>query len=134
MIINLISIPILVFLLSTFTLYFSGKKAAKKTQNKLWNAKTKIVFKKYSFGFCLIFLVLAVLFYIELTNYYIPVFLILYGILLFLLKNKKRKDFLILSGVSVLLGVLCFLIPSYWHSSLSILGIAHIAYGVVVKD
>jgi hypothetical protein len=51
MIINLISIPILVFLLSSFTLYFSGKKAAKKTQNKLWNAKTKIVFKKYSFGF-----------------------------------------------------------------------------------
>jgi hypothetical protein len=28
---------------------------------------------------------------------------------------------------------LCFLIPTYWDAALSIIGIVHITYGLVVK-
>lgn len=63
-----------------------------------------------------------------------PTFLIIYGALLFVLKSKERKNLLILSGLSVLLAMMCILIPTYWSSSISILGIAHITYGVVVKN
>ena len=69
-----------------------------------------------------------------LIDYLTPTFLIIYGALLFLLKCKERKNILILSGLSVLLAIMCILIPTYWYSSLSILGIAHITYGVVVKN
>ena len=68
-----------------------------------------------------------------LIDYLTPIFLFLYAVLLFLFKDKERKNLLILSGLSLLLAVMCMLIPTYWYSSLSILGIAHIAYGVVIK-
>ena len=49
------------------------------------------------------------------------------------MKHKSRKNILIISLVNVLLAALCIVIPSYWYSSLFILGITHITYGVVVK-
>jgi hypothetical protein len=67
-------------------------------------------------------------------TYLTPTFLILYGLLLFSVKHKDRKNLLILAGLSFFLAVICFLIPTYWSASFSILGIAHVAYGVAVKE
>jgi hypothetical protein len=48
-------------------------------------------------------------------------------------KNKARKNILILVGLSLLLGIYCFVIPSYWYASFTILAIAHATYGVVER-
>lgn len=122
-----------VFLFSSLALFFGGKRTAKKFDYKLWNTETKIAFRKYILKIVVIFLVLILLVNLGLIDYLTPVFLILYGVLLALSMKKQRKNFLVLSGISVLLAAICFLIPSYWHASLSIMGIAHITYGVVVR-
>ena len=122
-----------VFLFSSLALFFGGKRTAKKFDYKLWNTETKIAFRKYILKIVVIFLVLILLVNLGLIDYLTPVFLILYGVLLALSINKQRKNLLVLSGISVLLAAICFLIPSYWHASLSIIGIAHITYGVVVR-
>ena len=62
-----------------------------------------------------------------------PVFLTLYALLLFFTRNKERKNLLFLSMVALLLGVLCFVIPSYWNTTFTILAISHVTYGVVVR-
>jgi hypothetical protein len=129
----IIAIIVFVFILSSLTLLFIGKRATKKQEHKLWNAKTKAATKKYFLAIIIIFTSLLLLMNLGFIDYITPTFLTLYGLLLFLFKNKERKNLLILSGVSILLAVMCFLIPTYWASSLSILGIAHVAYGVVVK-
>ena len=121
------------FLFSTLALFFGGRRTAKRFDYKLWNTETKIAFRNYIFKVIVIFSVLIILMNMGFINYLTPVFLTLYGILLFLFKNKQRKNLLILSSLSILLAVVCFLIPSYWYSSISILGIAHITYGVVVS-
>ena len=114
-------------------LFFGGKRTAKKFEYKLWNTETKIASRNYVLKFTVIFLVLTTLMNLGFIDYLTPVFLILYGALLALSMNKQRKNLLVLSGVSILLAVICFLIPSYWHASLSIIGIAHITYGVAVR-
>ncbi|WP_439130404.1 hypothetical protein [Polaribacter sp.] len=121
------------FLLSGFALYFKGKRKAKKLEYQLWNAKTKKLFWFMFFSFLGIFILLLLLFNLGFIDILTPTFLLLYGLLIFLNKNKKRKDLLILTGVCLLLGIITILIPSYWYSSLFILGIAHITYGVTIK-
>ncbi|WP_158841355.1 hypothetical protein [Polaribacter sp. L3A8] len=130
----IITITIFAFLFSSLTLFFNGKRTAKKQEHKLWSEKTKAATKKYFLGIIIIFASLLILMNLGFIDYITPTFLILYAVLLFVFKNKERKNLLILSGVSILLAVMCFLIPTYWASSLSILGIAHVAYGVVVKE
>ena len=131
--IAILAILFFVFLFSTLALFFGGRRTAKKFDYKLWNTETKIAFRNYIFKVIVIFSILITLMNLGFINYLTPVFLTLYGILLFLFKNKQRKNLLILSSLSILLAVVCFLIPSYWYSSISILGIAHITYGVVVS-
>lgn len=121
------------FLFSSLALFFSGKRNAKKQDNQLWNSLTKKATKTY---FILVFLIFAILIFLMSfgkIDSIPPIFLTLYAILLFVLKHKKRKNIVVLSGLSVLLAIMCFLIPTYWASSLSILGIAHVAYGIAVK-
>ena len=120
-------------LLSTLILFFDGKRTTKKNHTTLWNTETKLATKKYLISFTVIISVLTALLNLEFLEYLTPTFLILYGGLLFLFKKNERKNLLVLSGLCLLLAVMCFLIPSYWYSSLSIIGIAHIAYGVVTK-
>jgi membrane protein CcdC involved in cytochrome C biogenesis len=59
-----------------------------------------------------------------------PAFLVAYGLLLYLLRDHYRKKRFILSGLAIALGGLCYFIPAYWSSAFSILGIAHMAYGI----
>jgi len=128
------SIAFILFLFSSFTLFFIGKVNAKKENYKLWNNATKTACKKYFSGMIIIFMTAILLVDFNFFNYITPTSLTLYGLLLFLLKNKERKNFLMLVGLSLFLAVICFLIPSYWAASISILGIAHVTYGVVVKE
>lgn len=130
----IIAIVFFVLLFSSFALFFSGKRNAKKLHHKLWNRKTKTAFQKYVLGAIIIFTALLLLLNQGFIDYLTPTFLGIYGVLLFLFKSNERKNLLILSGASVLLAVMCFLIPTYWYSSLSIIGIAHVAYGMVVKN
>lgn len=130
----IISVILLIFIISTFTIYNRGKKNSEKLKYNSLNVASKNAIKKYLIGFLIMTITLLFLFKFDFNNYITPIFLIFYGFLLYFLKNNKRKDFLMLAGLSVLLGALCFLIPSYWYSSLTILGIAHITYGVVVKE
>ena len=121
------------FLFSSLALFFSGKRNAKKFQHQLWNRETSVALRKYTLQILIFFGGLITLMNAGFIEYITPLFLSLYGILLFLFKNKQRKNLLILSSLSILLAMVCFLIPSYWYSSISILGIAHITYGVVVS-
>ena len=129
----IIALVLLVFLFSSLALFFGGKRSAKKFQHKLWNRETKVASRKYILYIIVIFTLLMLVLSAGLIDYLTPIFLFLYAVLLFLFKDKERKNLLILSGLSLLLAVICMLIPAYWYSSLSILGIAHISYGVVVK-
>jgi hypothetical protein len=121
-------------LLSSLALFFKGRRKARKLEYILWNGKTKINFWKYVASFTIIFLVLITLTSKGYLNYVAPTFLVMYALSLLLLKIKKSKNLFILSGVCVLLAAISFLIPNYWYSSIFILGIAHITYGLVIKS
>ena len=130
----IIGIAFLVFLFSSIALLFSGKRAAKKNQYNLWNRETKIALRKYIIGVLIIFTSLIILKNQGYIDYITPTFLILYGVLLLFFKNKERKNLIIISALCILLAVMCFLIPTYWYSSLTILGISHVTYGVAVRQ
>jgi hypothetical protein len=130
----IISITFFTFLFSALALYFKGRRQSNKFQYKLWNAKTKKNFWFFILSFIGILFLLITLMNLGYIDFIVPSFLLLYGLLTFLNKNKKRKSLLILSGICLLLAFLCILIPSYWYSSIFILGIAHITYGFVVRN
>jgi len=128
-----IAIAFLFFLFSSLAFFFRGKRLAKRFQYKLWNGKTKTAFFSYLIAILIIFTSELILLNLGLVDYLTPTFLLLYGVLLLVLKHKERKNLMILSGLCLFLAIICFLIPTYWYSSLTILGVAHITYGVVVK-
>jgi len=128
-----LAILFLVFIFSSMAVILKGRRAAKKYQFKLWNSKTKKVAFKYLLLITLLFTSLILLMNAGFINYITPSFLLLYGVMLYILKSKYRKQLLILSGLAFGLALLCFLIPNYWYSALSILGIAHVTYGILVK-
>lgn len=119
--------------LSSLALFFSGKRIAKKFQLLLWNGKTKTIFLKYLIGIIVFSYLLILLMRQGFIDFMMPAFSIIYALFLFLVKNKARKNLLILSCLSLLLGVLCFVIPSYWYAAFTILAIAHITYGLVTQ-
>ena len=121
-------------LFSSLALFFKGRRKARKLDYKFWNAKTKSTFFKHLLSFLFIFIIIYLLSVKGLIDFIAPVFLILYGLLLYVLKIKKSKTLYVLSSVCFLLALLCFFIPNYWYSSIFILGIAHITYGIVVKN
>lgn len=120
-------------LFSSLALFFKGRRKARKLNYQLWNRETKVTFWKYLVSYSLIFATLFLLSKLGYVNYITPVFLVLYGLSLLFLRIKKSKNLYILSGVCLFLALICFLIPTYWSSSIYILGIAHITYGLVDK-
>ena len=117
-----ISLAITFVVLASFALFFSGLRTARSFQQRFWNSKTIRFFLKLTslmkYGF---------------IDLLMPVFLTLYALFLFFTRNKERKNLLFLSMVALLLGVLCFVIPSYWNTTFTILAISHVTYGVVVR-
>lgn len=130
----ILKILFVTFIFSSLTLFFFGKAKAKKLDYKLWNAKSKAILLKYIISFIVFFLVLACLIFFNYSDYLAPIFLLLYAVTLLVLKLKNSKNLYILAGVSFFLALICYLIPNYWYSALCILGIAHITYGLVVKN
>ncbi|TXD46653.1 hypothetical protein [Polaribacter sp. IC073] len=120
-------------LFSSLSMFFSGKRNVNRFQQQLWNGKTKAAVRKYFTGILIIFSILIILMNQGLIDFITPSFLILYALFLFLFKNNARKNLLYLSGLSLLLGIYCFVIPGYWYSSLTILAIAHATYGIVER-
>lgn len=130
----ILTIIFITLLFSSLALFFKGRRKAKKLNYKLWNAKTKTSFWKFLIYHLIIFVILILIVVNNYLDYLTPVFLILYALSLLLLKIKKSKNLFVLAGLSVMLAVICFLIPNYWYSSLFILGLAHVTYGIVVKN
>lgn len=130
----ILTIIFITLLFSSLALFFKGRRKAKKLNYKLWNAKTKTSFWKFLICHLIIFVILILIVVNNYLDYLAPVFLILYALSLLLLKIKKSKNLFVLAGLSVMLAVICFLIPNYWYSSLFILGLAHVTYGIVVKN
>jgi len=128
-----ISLGIVFILFSSFALFFSGNRIAKSFKILLWNSKTKATFFGYLLGVLALFVILITLMKLGLVALITPSFLIMYALFLFIIKNKERKNILILSGLALALSIYCFVIPSYWYSSFTILAIAHAAYGVVER-
>lgn len=129
-----LGIIFLTIVLSALALFFKGRRKARRQEYKLWNTKTKKNFQAFSTSFIVIFSVLIILTTQDFADYMAPTFLFLYGISLLFLKIKKSKNLFVLSGISLLLTMICILIPNYWYSSIYILGVAHITYGLVVKN
>ena len=130
----ILTIIFITLLLSSFAIFFKGRRKAKKLQYILWNSKTKTSFWKFLISYLIIFLVLIIITMNNYLDYLAPVFLILYALSLLILKLKKSNNLFVLAAISLLLAIICLLIPNYWYSSFFILGIAHITYGVVVKN
>jgi hypothetical protein len=132
--ITIISILIFVFLFSSLALFFSAKRRSKKLELSLWNPVSKNNLWRYLGSFLILFLLL----YFSMNQGFIdllsPIFMFFYALILFLINQKSNKYLQIISGICALLAVICFLIPSYWYASILILGIAHITFGIVVKD
>ena len=89
---------------------------------------------KAGISFLAIYGILYLFYTQNLEDFITPTFLIFYGLLLFAFHKKERKNLLIISGICILFSIICIMIPSYWYSALLILGVAHITYGVVVKE
>ncbi|MFT5256489.1 MAG: hypothetical protein ACI9KF_000104 [Arenicella sp.] len=128
-----ISLGIVFILFSSFALFFSGKRIAQSFKTLLWNSKTKATFFGYLLGVIALFVILITLMKLGLVDFITPSFLIIYALFLFIIKKKERKSILILSGLSLALSIYCFIIPSYWYASFTILAIAHATYGVVER-
>jgi hypothetical protein len=129
-----LSIIFFTIVLSALALFFKGRRKARRQKYNLWNTKTKKKSHAFLTSFIIIFSVLIVLTTQDFADYIAPTFLFLYGISLLFLKSKKSKNLFVLSGISLLLTMICILVPNYWYSSIYILGIAHIAHGLVVKN
>ena len=130
---TVLGILFLVFVFSSLALVFAGRRVAKRHQFKLWNAKTKKTAFRYLFLIVFFAILLILLMNAGLIDLITPAFLVAYGLILYLLKDNYRKKQFFLSGLAFALGVLCYFIPGYWSSAISILGIAHMAYGIVVN-
>lgn len=121
----------LIFLFLVLSILFVEKRKAKKNEYTFWNSSTKSKFLKYTISLFSLFLILMFLLHQDFVNILTPLFLAFYAIILFIFKNKTNKKLLVISGICILLSIICFLIPSYWNSSIYIIGIAHITNGVV---
>jgi len=124
---------ILFFLLSGFAVLFSSRRLAKKSGYKLWNKKT---FRQFTFYFGWSFPAYVILYILANGGYsiYLGVSLLfLIGMILIGLNTAKKKSMYLLAGLSIGLAIISYLIPSYWYSSLMILGGAFIVYGIMIK-
>ncbi|MFY0603651.1 MAG: hypothetical protein JXQ93_06850 [Flavobacteriaceae bacterium] len=127
-----ISIIFFLFLFSSFALFYSNRRNARKLNEKIWNPYSKKRFWIYLVHFIIGLSILILLYSNGLFNWLASVGLLLYGLLLITLSNFK-KPFYILASIAFLLAIMSFIIPTYWYSSILILGASHFVYGVVVK-
>ena len=121
------------FVISSVSILFSSLNKAKSTKYIFWNKKTKVALYKL-ITINLLLLITLYFFYIEdFSSKFTTAFLLIYAILIVFVNNKKNKKLYLLAGLCCMLAAICFLIPSYWVSSITIMGVAHIAFGIATK-
>ncbi len=125
-------IIILVLVFSMLAIFFSSRRMCRKNGIHLWNDVTK----KYFLLFFLmavggLFLLLFVK-NIE-VNYITPLFLGLLGLILAVQNTQRKKQLYFLTVIYLLLAVIVFIIPTYWYSSIFIVGGSFFVYGISVR-
>ncbi len=125
-----VGILFLLFLFSSLAIFYSNRRSARKLQQKIWNPVSKKRFWIFLTHVIISLSILILLYSNGLYNYVGPIGLILYAFLLTAL-STFNKVYLLFAFVAILLAVMSFIIPSYWYSSMLLLGVAHFAYGVV---
>lgn len=124
---------VLFIMLSGFAIFFSSRRLARKSGYKLMNKKT---FRQFAFYVSTSFPAFIVLYFLASGGYsmYIGIAMLLFfGLILLGLNSQKKKPMFLLAGLSLLLAIISFLIPTYWYSSLMIMGGAFIVYGIMIK-
>jgi len=126
-------IGVFVLLFSSLAIFFSSRRNTRKFGFKVWNEKSK----RHFWVFFL--MMLPSLFFLIIIKsqgyiaYITPFFLIYLGGAMALFNQKKKKEYYLIAIISVLLGTLVFLIPTYWYSALLILGASFLVYGIMVR-
>ena len=132
MIVSILAVLFAVF--SYFALFFSSRRSSRKKEIQLWNPVTKATF---SVTFLLSAIVLFALSYLYQQGFFLDitaVFLLLYGVYLLLYNFRKKTEMYLIGIICLSLAVVCFVIPTYWYSSLLIVGISHVVYGIAVRN
>lgn len=120
------------FLFSSFALFYSSRRRARKVDKKIWNAASKKRFWIYLIHFIVGITILLLTYSNGLYNLLGSVGLVLYAFMLISLSGYNKAYYLF-AGLSVLLAVMSFIIPTYWYSSMLLMGVAHFAYGIVKR-
>ncbi|TVZ56945.1 hypothetical protein OD91_2249 [Lutibacter sp. Hel_I_33_5] len=124
---------IFVFIFSTLALFFSGRRNARKEGYFLWNKKTKVQRNTYLLLSFIFIIVFSFINNISDSNFITPFFLIFYAVFTTVLNTSKNKNIYLIALLCLLLAIIVFLIPTYWYSSLLILGVAHIVNGIISR-
>jgi threonine/homoserine efflux transporter RhtA len=127
------ALVLFVFVFSGIAVFFSSRRRLKKSGFKLWNKKTWTHLAIYVL-WCVTGI--ALLFYQKADGYsmYLAIsFLFMLGLTLALLNSQRKKPLYLLAVMSIGLAVISYLIPSYWYSSLLIMGGAFIVYGIMIR-
>lgn len=124
---------VLLIALSGLAIFFSSRRLARRSGYKLMNKQT---FRQFAFylGFTLpAFLILYSIVGGGYSIYAGVSFLFLMGTILIILNSTKKKPLYLLAGLSIGLALISYLIPTYWYSSLMIMGGAFIVYGIMIR-
>lgn len=128
-----IAFILLLILLSGLAVLFSSRRITKRSGYKLMNKKS---FRQFAFylGWTLpSFLILYTTAYSGHSMYVGVAFLFLLGTILIVLNSNKKRPLYLLAVTSLSLGMISYLIPTYWYSSLMIMGGAFFVYGIMIK-
>lgn len=124
---------IFLILFSGLAIFFSSRRQARKSGVRIWNKKSV---KQLVFFYLLAIVSIFVMLFTKANGYsmYLGVFFLFFvGFILASLNTKKKKPLYLLAAISIGLAALSYFIPTYWYSSLLILGIAFVVYGIMIR-
>ena len=109
--------------------FFSSRRAARKAGVAVWNAASKKQFGLYALAVILGMFLLS-LAKNTAVNYATPFFLGYLGLLMALFNPQRKKAYDLLVALCLVLAVVVVVIPTYWYSSVLILGGSFFVYGI----
>ena len=126
-------LTILFVVLSGFAVFFSNRRKLKKMETSLWNKASK---KQALYYFGLSSILIAILVLLKTLGFSVSLgiaFLLSVGVALIALNLQQKKSLYLIAALAIGLAALSFIIPTYWYSSLLIVGASFIVYGIIVK-
>ena len=120
-------------ILSGLAVFFSSRRRMRKSGYKIWNKKSVRQLVSY---YVSAIAAIIILMSIKSSGYsmYLGVsFLFLLGSILVSINTEKKKPLYLLAAVSLGLAALSYFIPTYWYSSLLIMGISFVVYGIMIR-